>query len=132
MGGAGTARRRRPARTSLPVYAEQRRIFDRLMAEGVKNGDDPAVVAKAIVTAATDAKAEAALRRRSHGRARQDPGPPRSCRDLRQPDPQDEQPGRLTSLPHNPPERHVQCGDVSRKLTPITPFMPEELNQLSG
>ena len=26
------------------------------MVEGVKNGDDPAVVAKAIVTAATDAK----------------------------------------------------------------------------
>ena len=42
--------------TPLQVYAEQRHIFDRLMAEAIKGGDDPAVVAKAIVTAATDAK----------------------------------------------------------------------------
>ncbi|WP_211270738.1 oxidoreductase [Streptomyces yerevanensis] len=42
--------------TSLQTYADQRRVFDRLMTEAIKGGDDPAVVAKAIVTAATDAK----------------------------------------------------------------------------
>ncbi|MDQ1024582.1 NAD(P)-dependent dehydrogenase (short-subunit alcohol dehydrogenase family) [Streptomyces umbrinus] len=40
--------------TPLPVYAEQRRIADRLVAEAVRGGDAPAVVAKAIVAAATD------------------------------------------------------------------------------
>ncbi|QQM39733.1 oxidoreductase [Streptomyces liliifuscus] len=38
----------------LPVYAEQRHIADRLVAEAVRGGDAPAVVAKAIVAAATD------------------------------------------------------------------------------
>jgi NAD(P)-dependent dehydrogenase (short-subunit alcohol dehydrogenase family) len=42
--------------TSLPVYAGQRQIFDEVMAAAMKNGDDPAIVAKVIVTAATDAK----------------------------------------------------------------------------
>ncbi len=40
----------------LPVYAQHRRAFDLRVAAAVKNGDDPAVVAKAIVAAATDAK----------------------------------------------------------------------------
>lgn len=40
----------------LRAYADQRHVFDRLMAEAIKDGDDPAVVAKAIVAAATDAK----------------------------------------------------------------------------
>ncbi|WP_405976543.1 oxidoreductase [Streptomyces sp. NBC_00988] len=40
----------------LQTYADQRHVFDRLMAEAIKSGDDPAVVAKAIVTAATDKK----------------------------------------------------------------------------
>ncbi len=40
----------------LPVYAQQRRIFDDVMAAAMKDGDDPAVVAKVIVAAATDAK----------------------------------------------------------------------------
>ena len=40
----------------LPVYARQRRIFDEVMAGAFRDGDDPAVVAKAIVAAATDAK----------------------------------------------------------------------------
>ena len=40
----------------LQAYADQRHVFDRLMAEAIKDGDDPAVVAKAIVAAATDAK----------------------------------------------------------------------------
>ncbi|WP_213089415.1 oxidoreductase [Streptomyces flaveus] len=42
--------------TPLQTYADQRHVFDRLMTEAIKGGDDPAVVAKAIVTAATDAK----------------------------------------------------------------------------
>ena len=38
----------------LEVYAEHRRAFDLRMAAAVKAGDDPAVVAKVIVAAATD------------------------------------------------------------------------------
>jgi NAD(P)-dependent dehydrogenase (short-subunit alcohol dehydrogenase family) len=40
----------------LQTYADQRHVFDRLMTEAIEDGDDPAVVAKAIVAAATDAK----------------------------------------------------------------------------
>jgi NAD(P)-dependent dehydrogenase (short-subunit alcohol dehydrogenase family) len=40
----------------MPIYAQQRRAFEQQMAEAVKNGDDPAVVAKAVVASATDAK----------------------------------------------------------------------------
>ena len=42
--------------TPLPVYAQQRHVFDELMAAAIKDGDDPAIVAKAIVAAATDPK----------------------------------------------------------------------------
>jgi NAD(P)-dependent dehydrogenase (short-subunit alcohol dehydrogenase family) len=42
--------------TPLPVYADQRQIFDGVMAEAMQDGDDPAVVAKPIVAAATDPK----------------------------------------------------------------------------
>ncbi|MFJ8001440.1 oxidoreductase [Streptomyces sp. NPDC096310] len=42
--------------TPLPAYARQRLTVDRVMAEAVRDGDDPAVVAKAIVAAATDVK----------------------------------------------------------------------------
>jgi NAD(P)-dependent dehydrogenase (short-subunit alcohol dehydrogenase family) len=38
----------------LPVYAQQRRIFGDVLAEAMKEGDDPAIVAKVIVAAATD------------------------------------------------------------------------------
>jgi NAD(P)-dependent dehydrogenase (short-subunit alcohol dehydrogenase family) len=38
----------------LPIYAEQRRVFDRVMAGAMERGDDPATVAKSIVAAATD------------------------------------------------------------------------------
>ena len=38
----------------LQVYTQQRETFDRVMAEAFKAGDDPAVVADVIVTAATD------------------------------------------------------------------------------
>ncbi|MDQ0635135.1 short-subunit dehydrogenase [Arthrobacter pascens] len=38
----------------LPVYAERRRVFEEFMNGAVKDGDDPATVAKAIVAAATD------------------------------------------------------------------------------
>lgn len=40
----------------LPIYAEQRRTIDDVIAAAIKDGDDPAVVAKAIVAAATDPK----------------------------------------------------------------------------
>ncbi|MFI6362142.1 oxidoreductase [Nocardia sp. NPDC050630] len=40
----------------VPAYARQRRVFDEYMAESFKTGDDPALVAKAIVAAATDTK----------------------------------------------------------------------------
>jgi NAD(P)-dependent dehydrogenase (short-subunit alcohol dehydrogenase family) len=42
--------------TPLQSYADQRHVFDRLMAEAIRDGADPAVVAKAVVAAATDAK----------------------------------------------------------------------------
>jgi NAD(P)-dependent dehydrogenase (short-subunit alcohol dehydrogenase family) len=38
----------------LPIYAVQRHVFDGVLARGMADGDDPAVVAKAIVAAATD------------------------------------------------------------------------------
>jgi NAD(P)-dependent dehydrogenase (short-subunit alcohol dehydrogenase family) len=40
----------------LPVYAQQRRIFDDVIAKAMKDGDDPAIVAKVIVSAATDSR----------------------------------------------------------------------------
>ncbi|MFM9695376.1 oxidoreductase [Streptomyces europaeiscabiei] len=40
----------------LDIYAGQRQLFEEYMAGAVKDGDDPAVVAKEIVAAATDAK----------------------------------------------------------------------------
>ncbi|MFF7159769.1 oxidoreductase [Streptomyces sp. NPDC008139] len=42
--------------TPLPLYAQRRRVFDEVVAAAMKGGDDPAVVAKEIVTAATSAK----------------------------------------------------------------------------
>lgn len=42
--------------TPLPVYAQQGQVFGRLMEKAIKAGDDPAVVAKVIVAAATDPK----------------------------------------------------------------------------
>ena len=40
----------------LPVYAEQRHVFDGVMATAMAAGDEPATVAKAIVAAAIDPK----------------------------------------------------------------------------
>jgi NAD(P)-dependent dehydrogenase (short-subunit alcohol dehydrogenase family) len=42
--------------TPLPVYAQQRHTFDDVLAAAMKDGDDPAIVAKVIVAAATDPK----------------------------------------------------------------------------
>ena len=44
------------ADTPLPAYAQQRRIFGDVMAAAMKDGDDPAIVARVIVAAATDPK----------------------------------------------------------------------------
>jgi NAD(P)-dependent dehydrogenase (short-subunit alcohol dehydrogenase family) len=40
----------------LPIYEQQRRVADEIIAAAVASGDDPAVVAKVIVAAATDAR----------------------------------------------------------------------------
>ena len=40
----------------LPVYERGRQTFEAILAEGMKTGNDPAVIAKAIVAAATDPK----------------------------------------------------------------------------
>ena len=40
----------------LRIYAEQRHIAEKLIAQAVNDGDDPATVAKAVVAAATDKK----------------------------------------------------------------------------
>jgi NAD(P)-dependent dehydrogenase (short-subunit alcohol dehydrogenase family) len=40
----------------MPIYAVQRHVFDGVLARGMADGDDPAIVAKAIVAAATDPK----------------------------------------------------------------------------
>ncbi|MCC8243051.1 SDR family NAD(P)-dependent oxidoreductase [Saccharothrix luteola] len=42
------------ADTPLPVYAHRRRVFEDVMTEEMRGGDDPAVVARVIVAAATD------------------------------------------------------------------------------
>jgi len=44
------------ADTPLSAYAQERRIFGDVMAAATKDGDDPAIVAKVIVAAATDPK----------------------------------------------------------------------------
>jgi len=44
------------ADTPLPIYAQQRHIFDDVLAAAMKNGDAPAIVAKVIAAAATDPK----------------------------------------------------------------------------
>jgi hypothetical protein len=38
----------------MPLYAAGRRNYDELLAQNLSSGDDPAVVAKVIVAAATD------------------------------------------------------------------------------
>jgi NAD(P)-dependent dehydrogenase (short-subunit alcohol dehydrogenase family) len=42
--------------TPLHAYAKQRQTVDRVMTEAIRDGDAPAIVAKAIVAAATDTK----------------------------------------------------------------------------
>ncbi|MFE3410526.1 oxidoreductase [Streptomyces mirabilis] len=41
--------------TPLAFYAPQRRVFEKILSASLKDGDDPAIVAKTIVTAATAA-----------------------------------------------------------------------------
>ena len=82
--------------TPLPVYAQQRQIFGRVMAAAIKDGDDPAVVAKVIVAAATDPKPKLRYTAGTPGRTRQHAAPLRSRRGLRQADPQAQPAGRLT------------------------------------
>jgi NAD(P)-dependent dehydrogenase (short-subunit alcohol dehydrogenase family) len=44
------------ADTPLPIYAQQRHIFDDMIAAAIKDGDDPALVARVVLAAATDPK----------------------------------------------------------------------------
>jgi short-subunit dehydrogenase len=50
--GASVVRGENP----LPVYERGRQTFEAILAEGMKTGNDPAVIAKVIVAAATDPK----------------------------------------------------------------------------
>jgi NAD(P)-dependent dehydrogenase (short-subunit alcohol dehydrogenase family) len=45
-----------PADEPLPVYAERREVFDALIADAIKGGDEPSVVGRAILAAATDSR----------------------------------------------------------------------------
>jgi hypothetical protein len=54
--GIGKAANLVRADTPLPVYAHRRRVFEDVMTESMRGGDDPAVVARVIVAAATDPK----------------------------------------------------------------------------
>ncbi len=45
-----------PADQPLAVYARRRQVFDGLIAEAIKDGDEPSVVGKVIVAAATDSR----------------------------------------------------------------------------
>jgi short-subunit dehydrogenase len=45
-----------PADEPLPVYARRREVYDALIADAIKGGDKPSVVAEAIVAAATDSR----------------------------------------------------------------------------
>jgi NAD(P)-dependent dehydrogenase (short-subunit alcohol dehydrogenase family) len=45
-----------PADKPLPVYARRREVFDVLTSEGIKGGDEPSVVGKVILAAATDSR----------------------------------------------------------------------------
>ncbi len=44
------------ADTPLAIYAHRRRVFDEVMQESMRGGDDPALVAKVVAAAATDPK----------------------------------------------------------------------------
>ena len=45
-----------PADEPLPVYARRREVFDVVIAEAVRTGDEPSVVGETIVAAATDSR----------------------------------------------------------------------------
>ena len=45
-----------PADRPLAVYARRRQVFEGLIAEAIKDGDDPSVVGKVVVAAATDSR----------------------------------------------------------------------------
>lgn len=81
--------------TPLPVYVQQRRLVDRVVAEAVTGGDAP-TVARAVVTAATAHKPRL---RSTAGPAPQPAAPHRSHPTLRPADPHIPQAGGLTSQP---------------------------------
>ena len=85
--------------TPLPVYAQQRHIAGQVVAAGLKDGDDPATVAKVIVVAATDPKPKLRYTAGRRRRTRQHAASHRPRPGLRQADPQAQPTGRLNALP---------------------------------
>ena len=76
----------------LPIYALQRHVFDGVLAQGMADGDDPAIVARRS-SRRRRTRSQAALHRRPGGRTRQRPAPLRSTR------PFDRQIRKLNRLP---------------------------------
>jgi hypothetical protein len=54
--GRRLRRTERAAHYAKLVYAHQRSVFDEVAQEQMRGGDDPAVIAKVVVAAATDRK----------------------------------------------------------------------------
>ena len=84
------------ADTPLPLYESGRRNYEEVLAKNTSSGDDPAVVAKVIVAAATDRNPR--LRRTAglDGRKRQRAAPRRSGPDFRPHHPQIQPDAELT------------------------------------
>ena len=99
----------------LDVYAKQRHVFEEYMAEAVKDGDDPAVVAKEIVARGDRRQAEAALHRRRHDRTRPHHAPHRPLPHVRPAAAQAQPPARLST-----PRRHPRARDRKAKLAMST------------
>ena len=97
------------ADTPLPACAQQRRILGDVMAAAMKDGDDPAIVARVIVAAATGPEAETALHRRPGCRARPHAAPRRSRAGLRQADPQAQPAGRRPAARTGRRRRRRRC-----------------------
>ncbi|UUU28570.1 hypothetical protein JIX56_00880 [Streptomyces sp. CA-210063] len=89
---------------------KRRRVFDEVIGDAVKDGDDPAVVAKTIVTAATDKKSK----------PRYTAGPPTSrLTTVRRLVPAGPPTSRLTTV-----RRLVPAGPPASRLTTVRRLVP--------
>ena len=82
--------------TPMPLYAPGRRTFDEVLAKNTSGGDDPAVVAKVIVAAATDRNPKLRRTAELDGRKHQRAPPRPSGPDLRPHRPQIQPDAELT------------------------------------